>query len=1161
MDFFSLEDWREMEREAIQQRINEERATRVLEYGESQVSFFEHLADGDWASARKLFDRVPDEIDLLHFDYDGNIKDLLWHAKESIAAGLDDEDSEEDESEEMGELQIDHLYYLVDKAIEKGIRLKLNDRFETLLHSLCRNSRDREFVQTILRIATPDDLNCYNQVGRTPLLEALAAGNHIVASLLASDERVDINAFVIERVDTKIFTQPSKEHGISAVQLSRDNGFHDIERIITRRRDYDESVKYLQPSNDVLEKPLARMFVQSNTATIRSLIRTFGKEIFKIRDGLNWSVLHIAAYAKNLPVVRLLLDASQINSLLPEEQEAFRVKEYKIFVNATSNNGSTTAFGRGIIHSETSKDIILMFLNSPHFDPNCRQSTSVDSLAHYLVGNGETELLYEAAKNPFIDFDGLDSDDNTPLRIAVEESDYETIEQLALLQRLGKTISPHDVGNKKEIARVLSLYDEESWFGDSVTITGVNIAKLIKLYETHEPIKVSVTYNKTHIDWNFVPEDEVDPDFLADLERSFKYLAEDEANSENTICTIRPDWLNIPYNILNISLDDRTKRDVDPKYHNLCKVREVFRSEAWCEEGKCILDIEGIGKITITKTGERSEQVAEPGEINYKHLKWAVEKYDRHKMSVAKYEPLAIVAAKKGDFNSFRALLSFDEFDFKDEIMEGTLLTMPSLPLEIEAYYFTQKMRRKYGRHKFFDELVSSLEHGRFLMPAIDDSGESNNQIAIAKSARTLLEELLKNIHGPQMQFARLFVQRLAIANLKRINLSLKGQPHSRRLDAFARMLEGNGTCAAVCFDGQKILFSANFPGGYDKAKHMEMINNVRQYLAKFAREDFKHLSDLREHRRTLLNEICILKLLPALQGLNKTAQQVIFPKAKEFITRLIVLMDSNFKLLVDYEAAYELDDYGALSFESTKQILDLFELDYEESAAHVYSKANYKDINLSMVLTGVIRAILDIRKLENSISLKNFSQFSPEVISTIKQLDGTGFELIEEGLVGVHAEMRIINSILSEEAKQKHYYVGISKLCCSHCKFCFDNLSHFSHDSLRNWYQARGSHGMSFEWPVPHFLTTSQGFANVFSLDYFLVEAHRKTEETEPGSAVKIMTNAGNLTDPRLPFFSALNITKSDGRRIVADWSSSRPEASTIFRFNQLESVGPAYD
>ena len=271
------------------------------------------------------------------------------------------------------------------------------------------------------------------------------------------------------------------------------------------------------------------------------------------------------------------------------------------------------------------------------------------------------------------------------------------------------------------------------------------------------------------------------------------------------------------------------------------------------------------------------------------------------------------------------------------------------------------------------------------------------------------------------------------------------------KLDNLARVLEGSSACVAVCYVDKEILITNNeLAKGTEKGANFVLIKNLMQYLQK---------KDGHKDRKTIFQEICLQRI--------KAEQGKISYKEAD-LERINTIANEL------------LNDHHNWKEQTPNQVAKKFNLDIQKQPTLV------KQVMDSYFILS--RTAHDFKEVEKEF--ENNKELKEATINVLK----------DDNQTGVHAELRIINYLLSRKDTNgkikplEESYIGISKLCCTQCKSTIRAVNEVLSEErekpsesdvnlpgrqepkkIINYGDAsnRDTHGMTFEkgWECPGFM------------------------------------------------------------------------------------------
>lgn len=209
--------------------------------------------------------------------------------------------------------------------------------------------------------------------------------------------------------------------------------------------------------------------------------------------------------------------------------------------------------------------------------------------------------------------------------------------------------------------------------------------------------------------------------------------------------------------------------------------------------------------------------------------------------------------------------------------------------------------------------------------------------------------------------------------------------PHYRRLDILAQMLEGEDQASSLCFDGQNLLFSCN------SAERIDLQKKLLLHLVRVANIDYGN--------QTWYEEL-------------QTTREDVITEAKKFYS--------------EYQKpknGIRLDKDWLHNFEN-----NLSRIEGSLASAIVRDTQGNIDILRGSFHRNMIRE-------DASFSLELATAFKNNNIIDLKNIGGPG---------KVHAELRVAEYLLNSKKIQKgeKFYISTSKKCCRNCEAVIKSIN-----------------------------------------------------------------------------------------------------------------------
>ena len=347
-----------------------------------------------------------------------------------------------------------------------------------------------------------------------------------------------------------------------------------------------------------------------------------------------------------------------------------------------------------------------------------------------------------------------------------------------------------------------------------------------------------------------------------------------------------------------------------------------------------------------------------------------------------------------------------------------------------------------------------------------------------------------------------------------------------RRMDSLARLIEGSSECAAVCFDGEKLLIASNTL--YDNSRENSAIKLIEEIMSFFAdiavhNDDKDFIKNNPEHGLKVFDKI-IQKSVP-----NKQKEFFLKDGNKQnpYIEKLGKYFFSDAKKkaenLTPKELAgiagfgMKLDDRIASCLVFSAFAIERLATDWKKFTNFLHEKHNNDDY-----ASGIVEAFKNLTKLKQSKS----SSSKPKKL---------GYKILKIGAKDnkLHAEMQIIQELIDNQKKGK-IYIGISKLCCLDCSIAISSYNQANNEDEEisqtpeelnesNILQLlkRGDHNLSFKWSKPDFCKKNTNSGKVYNklhkkvTEYKeLLSASKKTQRNKDNSSEKLKIIENEIKD-----------------------------------------------
>jgi ankyrin repeat protein len=1027
--------------------------------------FFKFFKNDDWRGAARMVARGEVSINIS----DRHCNNIFDFAVEYLAHRAD------------GNVQqLQPLFYLVDQAIKEKVTIRMNYAFYmNPLHILARvreNDVNLKLLDILLKHIDPIYISAYNKFGKTPLLEALSKKNTKTALKFLEQPGINVNHFKIHSISKRheayavgIIENYNIKHGSSAFEAAAALGLISIATAIESHPTYDRNLQYSYPdSGDVIRIEHFLLAEKGNVDTFKVLFKNYDAEILMGVDELYWTMLNVACFAANVPVVEFLLDKNKLDIV-----SGYIISEdlYMEFVNRRDDL-FFTALGRILIAAGQNYDMkteeqISLFIKCRYFKVNDALQCTGKALIHYIAENNLISLMIELSEREDVNYDKENLQGQTALEVASIAGNFEMVELLSKLVLEKKAvINPNRYSRKCALVERLDYFMEENWFGP-VSIEGLTVDDLIEIYRTKEPHKVQITYQEFLIEFSVTY---VSGNIVDDPESIKQHLAYCANRMNNSIEMTLVDWPKwIDHNL----------------YSEIKKSLKKRFGEHFLLEGKFNLDIHDTLFEVIAKP-KRRQQMTSVGTITYEilceFLGGEDSREQREEMLSADYMSLlaTVITQAQQEEND-------DERGSLIKVVK-CLVKFPKIKLNILI---------KNGENVFYiDEIVvlqeirDIIENSRF---------ENKNLLSVNKT--NLLSEKIKNSKqnsSSLYKFAKAFSSNIERKNLERKFYHFFSGEEYRRMDALARLFEADGVCAAVYFDEDTISYSTNSPNNGTLKQH-QIIRDALNYFSKCGD------SVLVDEKINLIRRIVEAK---SMAGLAKQKASIYKEKVLDILIESIIKKISTIEKIIS-EKKLKLDKENVLTKQSFQQILSVcnigqyIELNKTDVGDPIFSHESFQK-RINAVIKFFVRALLDLRKIEDYIRENPRSNFSQAFTNNKHKLVGEMQEY--------HAEMKLLNDILNSDFQHHQYYIGVSKLCCAHCNLIF---SYFVENlKYSNIIKTRGAHGEDSKWSLPDFMKTIDGFVKIFGHDQQFCDLFRNSYNESPKETLEFIQVYSTLKD-----------------------------------------------
>ena len=1020
-----------------------------VDLSQTEEIFYNHLGSWNWQEAEKMIGKDMEHLLLKSSKKFHNIFD--YASNYVVSCNRSDE-------------QIEPLFALVEKAVKIRLEVRMNCAFYmNPLHILARGKEDGVTLKLLKCILCNIDsiyINAYNKFGKTPLLEAIASKNEKTALELLEHSETDVNLCKIHNISTRAHAAKAQiveciniAHGSSAYTAACSLHMSTVAERILKHPKYIHDVAYVYPnSGDVIRYQHFLFAEQGNVDTLKVLFKTYDAETLMCVDDLYWTMLHVACFASNLPVVQFLLDKSELDKVVGFEIET---NLYSEFVNRI-DDAFYTALGRVLFaHMKGGKQQIHLFINCPHFSVNDVQDCTGNALIHYIAQMNDTNLMEDLAKREGLIFDKENIKGQTALEVAAMEGNLQMVETLCKFGSQGKDINPNRYSRKCELVNRLSTFMEEGWFGP-ISIDELTIDDLIEVYRTREPKEIKVTYRKFFVDFSVTQTSgqTITDHEMKSIKEHLAYYCDSVHNEGAMILFDLPSWIDTElYSQIKHSLQTQSG------------VTFPLRMEITLEINGCQYKIIGHPK--------RIQQVARVATIHYEHLCQYLGEHEREMR----------VRMLSGDYVSLLATLVDQAQKEKDQTRKESFLNV----IRVLVQFCKTKLNIVIKMHDeilYLDSIITD--------DAVKNIFDTERKQRQANPQKTPCKHCLKymeKVCNPSLyKFVEQFIYKIESKNIERQCNNIDTDEQCRRIDSLARLFEGDGVCAAILFHGSKMYYATNATStGTCTLSQLKIISDTLCYFVERSNPSSKH--DLRTDKLELLKCMVQAKCLHRITNKAK----------KSVLNGIVDKIQNNIEKFEDYvlQEGLRLDKYNTLSMYSCQKAFELCDFDIT-AVSGIFNDASYQN-NANAIFRCYARYILDFKKIEDHI------QTNPDSDFVLALKNST---LIGEN-VTCHAEMKVVQFCLDTFLDIDGCYIGISKLCCAHCNLILDSIGTNSHKI-----KTRGAHGEDSKWVLPEFMKTVQGFDRIFYSDATFCARFRVSFNANKEDTLYFIENYSMLKD-----------------------------------------------
>lgn len=273
-----------------------------------------------------------------------------------------------------------------------------------------------------------------------------------------------------------------------------------------------------------------------------------------------------------------------------------------------------------------------------------------------------------------------------------------------------------------------------------------------------------------------------------------------------------------------------------------------------------------------------------------------------------------------------------------------------------------------------------------------------------------------------------------------------------RRLDSLARLLEVDGECAAVCFDGKRILISSNKLSSETKSEERNHIKrSIIEIMSYFAGVAHNRIDQ--KDRLRIFKNICVLYVTNQIKGISKQHFRHATGILAEYILSLekpVDIREYKWNELMRIAGIKDTDPQSGMFLGCAIMAISRLATDFQKLEQDLNPIKTEVDTNIEKGLSEeIIQAFKNCNNYSeirsDGSSNKKFpidyktviNKEGKREIEDIKDIEGQefGFILLEfsNSSKHLHAEMQIAQRLVNQNTKGIKY-IGISKLCCPEC-------------------------------------------------------------------------------------------------------------------------------
>lgn len=287
----------------------------------------------------------------------------------------------------------------------------------------------------------------------------------------------------------------------------------------------------------------------------------------------------------------------------------------------------------------------------------------------------------------------------------------------------------------------------------------------------------------------------------------------------------------------------------------------------------------------------------------------------------------------------------------------------------------------------------------------------------------------------------------------------------NRRLDALARLLEGDDVCVAVCrLDEKKYILAGN----YKNADAQKALKQRTELLITYLRNYPSATSS--NARSDLLKKLLTPQIRERLKNVG-----LLNAEAQRLFTELYLII-SNSSEVRDAIKAHETLDPFSIDFSEKRRFQQAQNIINACLQAYEVQQSFFEGL-----LYLIFRGLRDLHKLEDEVTKHTTSSYSGTYAALLDEDDeinnidnySVAREIIAAASIeylpsidpGIHAEIRVKQYLTAYRKKSNaaEYYLGISRTCCGKCALFIE----LHNQNLSPRLAFRGIHGDCYPWPI----------------------------------------------------------------------------------------------